>query len=178
VSAAGTFQPALVLLTLCAPCPRQAIARAQANATSRETLDAAQRALELLPPPTPMLGGEILREVGESVAVELMNGAWSKAATVLLRGQEGVTTSLSARFTQSLLCPVKDLELAEGTDGRDRSKCPPASTRIRLLVRDREVTIDAILDGPGPEDVTIGPALLAKLKTLGFEYMVDKLVVM
>lgn len=153
-----------------------AVARAQAHASSRDTLDAAERALDLLPPPTPMLGGEILREVGESVAVECLDGAWTKAHTVVVRSQAGVATALSSRFSQGLLCPVKDLELVEGSDGRERRKCPAASTRIRLRVRDREVTVDAILDGPGPEDVTIGPDLLVKLKALGFEHMIDECI--
>jgi hypothetical protein len=38
------------------------------------------------------------------------------------------------------------------------------------------VTIDAALNGVHQEDFILGPALLAKLKTLGFEHMVNEYI--
>jgi len=40
----------------------------------------------------------------------------------------------------------------------------------------RSVTIDVLLNGSHEEDIILGPALLAKLKTLGFEHMVNEYI--
>jgi len=58
----------------------------------------------------------------------------------------------------------------------DLRKSPPGLTRIRIQIRERSVTIDAALNGGHQEDFILGPALLAKLKTLGFEHMVNEYI--
>lgn len=71
---------------------------------------------------------------------------------------------------------IKDVYTAEQGDMIDRRKSPAGLMRIRIQVRDRSVTIDASLNGSHEEDIVLGPALLAKLKTLGFEHMVNEYI--
>lgn len=155
-----------------------AVAGAVRSAGSGDTKQAAARLTEMLPLPTPVVGSVILKEFGEEVSVQCYDNSWVRGATARIRSEPGTVTALSALFVQALRYEVKDVNLAEGGDATYRRRSPVGLTRIMLRVRDKEVSIDADLNGPGPEDIVIGAALLAKLKTLGFEHMVHEFIVL
>ena len=156
-----------------------AAAAAEASAASAETKEALKRLTAQLPLPIPVLGSVILKEVGEDVCVQSSCDTWMQAATSRIYNHPGTVTSLSAKFVQrctSQGLQIKDLHTAEQEDHIDRRKSPPGLMRIRIKVRDRSVTIDVALNGSHEEDLIFGPALLIKLKILGFEHMVNEYI--
>ncbi|EKX50622.1 hypothetical protein GUITHDRAFT_135246 [Guillardia theta CCMP2712] len=158
-----------------------AVSGAERSCSTAETKEAAKRVVALLPPPAPVglqvRGSIILKDEDEEVFVQCRDGCWVKGNKVVIKNAADCFTSLSSRFVQSLHFEINDLNHSEG-DGTDRRRSPAGLHRIRLKVRDREISIDAALDGKHAEDIVIGPALLAKLKIFGFEHMVNELVVL
>ena len=124
----------------------------------------------------------ILSEVDEDVSVQATDDAWVPAATTRICNHPGTNTSLSTKFVehcQRVGHGIKDVQLhaAQGDDMIDRQKIPAGLTRIRVKVRQGcPVTIDVTLDGSHEEDIILGPALLAKLKTLGFQHMINQYI--
>ena len=158
-----------------------AAAAAEASAASDETKVAVKRLTALLPLPIPVLGSVILKEVGEDVCVQCSDDSWVQAASSRIYNHPGTVTSLSANFVQRCSTQglkIKDLHTAEQGDHMDviRRKSPPGLMRARIKVRDQSVTIDVALNGSHEEDLILGPALLTKLKILGFEHMVNEYI--
>ena len=156
-----------------------AAAAAEASAASDETKVAVKKLTALLPLPIPVLGSVILKEVGEDVCVQSSDDSWVQAASSRIYNHPGTVTSLSANFMQRCSTQglkIKDLHTAEQGNHIDRRKSPPGLMRVRIKVRDRSVTIDVALNGSHEDDLILGPALLTKLKILGFEHMVNEYI--
>ena len=159
-----------------------AAAAAERSAGSVDTKEALKSLMALLPLPTSVLSSVILSEVDEDVSVQATDDAWVPAATTRICNHPGTNTSLSTKFVehcQRVGQGIKDVQLhaAQGDDMIDRQKIPAGLTRIRVKVRQGcPVTIDVTLDGSHEEDIILGPALLAKLKTLGFQHMINQYI--